>query len=203
MNTGEIVRDGQGHQYKIGPILGRGLWGKTYTVQTEDEVEWALKIPLSPSDLPDGHEKLAQVSRKILVEQGNILSDSHAPQFLAPRLQFTTKEGIPCLLFPKLESNLEQRLQQGCSLREILAIAVQLVEAIDSLPLSLSAHGNLHPRNVFLASRTSVKLSDPITPTLTRHYAALRQARETDTRYMPPEARELEVGSPQQVYVDT
>jgi len=27
MKTGDVVRDGQGHLYQIGPMLGRGLWG--------------------------------------------------------------------------------------------------------------------------------------------------------------------------------
>ena len=43
MNTGEVVRDGQGHSYEIGALLGRGLWGKTYSIRTEDGMEWALK----------------------------------------------------------------------------------------------------------------------------------------------------------------
>ena len=203
MNTGEVIRDGQGHSYEVGPLLGRGLWGKTYSVRTEDGMEWALKVPLSPKDLPTGHEKLAQISRKILMEMGDILSNNKIPQLMTPRLAFTTKEGVPCLLFHKNENNLERRLNQECTMREIISICVQLIEALDALPLTLSAHGNIHPKNVFLTERGSVQLSDPITPTLAKNYKALRAAKKFDNIFAPPEVRKMEIESPQQVYVDT
>ena len=43
MKTGDTVRDDQGRVFQIGQILGRGLWGKTYSVREEHGPEWALR----------------------------------------------------------------------------------------------------------------------------------------------------------------
>ena len=137
------------------------------------------------------------------VRNGSNAHGYQTPQLMTPRKRFTTKEGVPCLLFPKNESTMERRLKLGCSMTELLAICVQLVEALDVLPIALQAHGNLHPRNVFVSSRGVIQLSDPITPTLAKEYQALCKAKSNHNPFMPPEIRQSKIRSPQEVFVDT
>ena len=52
MQTGDTVRDGRGRAFQVGQLLGRGLWGKTYSVREEPSgTEYVLKCPLSPDEL--------------------------------------------------------------------------------------------------------------------------------------------------------
>ena len=51
MKTGDVVQDAQGRAYQVGPLLGRGLWGKSYLVRHGDsEAEFVLKCPLKRDD---------------------------------------------------------------------------------------------------------------------------------------------------------
>ncbi len=203
MNTGEIIRDGNGQNYEIGSLLGRGLWAKSYSARSEDGVEWILKVPFSAKDLPSGKEHLAEISRKIVIEMGELLHKNKSPDLLCPKNHFTTQDGSPCLLYYRNDNTLDRRLSQGIGIQELLAICINVVHALDSLPISLPAHGNLHPRNIFLSERGRVQLADPIIPSLAENYSELYQTRNRKNAHFPPELREQKISSPRQTVVDT
>ncbi|MEC7987560.1 MAG: serine/threonine-protein kinase [Myxococcota bacterium] len=203
MNTGEIIRDGNGQNYEIGSLLGRGLWAKSYSARSEDGLEWILKVPFTPKDLPTGKEHLAEISRKIVIEMGEILHKNKSLDLLSPKNRFTTQDGSPCLLYYRNDNTLARKLAQGIGIQELLAICINVVHALDSLPISLPVHGNLHPRNIFLSERGRVQLADPITPSLAENYAELYQARNRKSAYFPPELREQKISSPRKRVIDT
>ena len=151
MKTGDIVRDDQGRAFQIGQILGRGLWGKTYSVREEHGPEWALKVPLSQDELPANAAHLASACREILLEQARLLSNNRHP-FLPPiDSRITTDQGVPALLMQRQPLNLERRLSSGCRLDELLSLCAQLVVAVRELGSILpGGHGNLTPENVLL-----------------------------------------------------
>ena len=39
MNTDDIIHDGKGKTYRIGPSLGRGLYAKSYLIAGENQKE--------------------------------------------------------------------------------------------------------------------------------------------------------------------
>ena len=153
MNTDEYIRDGKGHSYRVGALLGRGLYAKTYAVRGEDNKEWALKVPLNPSDLPKGSEKLAKISKQILQEQWRELSTTQTDDILLPKHQFTSQDGIYCLLYPRNDRSLYRELQRDCSLQELLAICIQISQILPRLPAELHRGGQkpglrlLHPND--------------------------------------------------------
>ncbi len=188
MKTGDTVRDGQGRSFQIGQILGRGLWGKTYAVREEGGgPEWALKVPLSTAELPEGAAHLAPVCRDILLEQGRLLAQHPLP-FLAPiESSFTTAAGVPVLLLPRQGHNLERKLSSGCSLEELTALCIQVTTALRDLSELLPSHGNLTPANVLIDERGRVRLMDPLTDTARRHVDELRRLSGAQRPYLPPE----------------
>ncbi|MFT5684907.1 MAG: hypothetical protein ACI8RZ_005852 [Myxococcota bacterium] len=193
MKTGDIVRDDQGRAFQIGQILGRGLWGKTYSVREEHGPEWALKVPLSQDDLPAHASHLASVCREILMEQARLLTDNPLPFLLPIDSQITTTDGTPGLLLPRQPLNLERRLSGGYSMDELLNLCQDLAEAVRDLGRLLPGHGNLTPTNVLMTEQGRIMLSDPLTPLAAKHIADLRAAAGTKSRpalaYLPPEVR--------------
>lgn len=193
MKTGDIVRDDQGRAFQIGQILGRGLWGKTYSVREEHGPEWALKVPLSQDDLPEHASHLAPLCQEILLEQARLLTDNRLPFLLPIDSLITTTDGTPGLLMPRQPLNLERRLSGGYSMDELLDLCQDLAEAVRDLGRLLSGHGNLTPTNVLMTEQGRIMLSDPLTPLAAKHIQDLRAAAGSKARpalaYLPPEVR--------------
>ena len=193
MKTGDIVRDDQGRAFQIGQILGRGLWGKTYSVREEHGPEWALKVPLSQAELPSKATHLESVCREILLEQARLLTNNRLPFLPTIDSRITTSTGIPGILMQRLPLNLERRLSGGCTTDELLELCLQLSAAVRDLGSVLPGHGNITPNNVLLTEQGQVIISDPLTPTAQKHLAELRAAAGPRSRsflpYQPPEVR--------------
>ena len=90
MNRNEIIQDGFGNSFRIGNELGQGVWSKVFSARSQDGLEWALRLPLAPTDFPaeNGEQgpqnddsthpdtdstsqtvlRLAQLSRNIIIE---------------------------------------------------------------------------------------------------------------------------------------
>ncbi len=191
MKTGDTVRDRQGRVYQIGPLLGRGLWGKCYAVREDPPpgsergpIERVLKVPLGPDEL-GGRERLVAVCRTILAEQGAFLEANRgrgfvglermvdvAPHDPGPRT-FAVGElpglepqtHVPALVLTKLQTSLDRRIAGGATLDESLRILLLVLQRLAESRPTLHAHGALKHQNVLLDDRGQVVLSDVLTPT--------------------------------------
>ena len=126
MKVGDTLQDSAGITYTLGRVLGRGLWGMTYIAKSTNKTQCVFKLPYAPKDLPYGKERLAQVSRAILIEQGELLSKSPSDIFLQPIDRFTTQSGVPCLRYPVLPSmayQIERGITLGATLETLDQIA--------------------------------------------------------------------------------
>ena len=203
MKAGDIISDEQGLQYELKSLLGKGLWSKTFLAKAPDGVQWVLKIPLSASDFPSGEEAQAQKCRKIALKYGDMLTKIKTQDILCPQEVFVSSGDVPILVFKHHNKNLEQKLRQRLSFQELLGICIRIVDALDALPLPLRAHGNLHPRNIFLMDRDRIVLSDPITPIITEHYDELNQFRRQYDPCFPPEIHNKKQKDPTSTITDT
>ena len=94
MSTSQnFIRDANGATYRIGALLGRGLFARTFTARGEDGVDWIVKIALGPSDFPEDMLHLVKISRAVLDEQWQILSRKSSPHLLAPAANFISEDG--------------------------------------------------------------------------------------------------------------
>ena len=203
MKAGDIISEDHGLQFELKSLLGKGLWSKTFLARAPDGVQWVLKIPLSASDFPSGQESQAQRCRSIAVHYGEMLTKIKTQDILCPQKVFVSTTDIPILVFKHHAKNLEQKLRQRISFQELLGICIRIVDALDALPLPLRAHGNLHPRNIFLMERDRIVLSDPITPVMKEHYEALNQFRRQYDPCFPPEVHNKKANDPAHTIVDT
>ncbi len=191
MKTGDVVRDPNGQAYQVGPLLGRGLWGKSYAVRVGDQGEdLVLKAPLTREDFRGdvpASEELLVACREALVEQGRLLEQARWP-FL-PRLhaRFTTTAGIPVLVTPRYTSTLEKRIQGGVGLAEVLSTLLLALEQVRQLADGPGLHGNLKPSNLLLNDRGDVFLADPVTPAWARVAGRLHAIANEPVPYLPPE----------------
>lgn len=191
MKTGDVVRDAKGREYQVGQLLGRGLWGKSYMVrQEEDGEEYVLKCPLTRDDFRGdvpAPDDLLTGCRNILLEQGRILDEGRWP-FL-PRLhaRFTTADGTPVLLLPKFTTTLEKRIQNGCSLSEVISTLCTVLQHLRLLGEGPGVHGNLRPSNIFLNERGDVFLSDLATRSHKSLVGRLHAIAGEPNRYLAPE----------------
>ncbi len=191
MKTGDVVRDPNGQAYQVGPVLGRGLWGKSYAVRVGDGgEELVLKAPLTRGDFRGevpASEELLDACREALVEQGRLLEQAEVP-FL-PRLhaRFTTTAGIPVLVLPRYAATLDQRLSHGVSLTEVLATLLAALEQVRQLPGNRGLHGNLKPSNILLNERGDIFLADVVTPAWSKVAGRLHAIANSPVPYLPPE----------------
>ena len=191
MKTGDVVRDAKGHVYQVGQLLGRGLWGKSYMVRQEETgEEYVLKCPLSRDDFRGdvpAPDDLITGCRNILLEQGRLLDEGRWP-FL-PRLngRFTTTDGTPVLLLPKYTTTLEKRLQNGCSLSELVHTLCTVLQHLRLLGEGPGVHGNLRPSNILLNDRGDVFLADIATRSYKNLVGRLHAISNEPNRYLAPE----------------
>lgn len=191
MKTGDVVRDPNGQAYQVGPVLGRGLWGKSYAVRVGDGgEELVLKAPLTRQDFRGevpASDELLNACREALVEQGRVLEQAAVP-FL-PRLhaRFTTTAGVPVLVMPRYASTLDQRMSRGVGLAEVLSTLLQALEQVRQLPGGSGLHGNLKPSNILLNERGDVFLADLVTPAWAKFAGRLHAIANEPVPYLPPE----------------
>ena len=188
MQINDFIRDGKGRTYRVGSLLGRGLFAKSYAIRSDDNQEWVLKIPLSPSDFPNGSEDLAKISRQILQEQWQLLSVNPHPNLLVPLEQFISDQGQYCLLYPPNDRNLTRVLQNSRSLQDLLRLVIQIASTLAQLPKIAFPHGNLHLNNIF-QSGDGITFMDPLTPLLQKHFVELQTAWGRNSPFIPPEHR--------------
>ncbi len=183
----DFIRDAQGATYRIGTLLGRGLFAKTYTVRTEDGTDRILKISLGPSDFSDDKQHLVKISRGIMDEQWQMLSRRPSPHVLAPIHNFISEDGRYCLIYPRNDHSIRQYLGQMRSLQELFRWIIRCAQNLSQLPSGLFPHGNLHPNNIFWDGK-NLQFMDPLTPLLRLHHADLLHAKGLSP-YTPPEYR--------------
>lgn len=190
MRTGDVVRDAQGRNYQVGPLLGRGLWGKSYLCrQTENDVEVVIKHPLRREDfrgdvpLPDA---LLRACADAAAEEAKLLG-AERYAFL-PALHAEHGADTPMVIVPRFNTTLERRIHQGCTLAEVLGVVISVMKLLAELGPGFGPHGNLRPTNVLLSDRGEVVLSDLATPAARKALASLRSLGLDPNPYLPPEA---------------
>lgn len=190
MKTGDTVRDPGGRTFQVGQLIGRGLWGKTYTCREEPSgAEWILKAPLGPDAFPSDSEDMARICREIALEQARALAQAAGAGLVRAEARFVTDTGLPLLVMPRMATSLAARMEGGAQLQDVLEALAAVAQQLRGLAGSLRVHGNLRPTNILADGRGGWALSDPLTDTLRRHLPALARARSVALSWLPPEAR--------------
>ncbi|MFT5583280.1 MAG: hypothetical protein ACI9VR_000858 [Cognaticolwellia sp.] len=190
MKTGDLVLDAQGRSYQIGPLLGRGLWGKSYLVRHGDSrAEFVLKCPLGRDDFR-GDVQLTDTLIKACVtactEQGELLGRAEHV-FLPPLQSRASEDGSPLLILPRFTTTLDRRIAQGCSMAEVLSVLIATLDHLKTLEKDLGAHGNLRPSNILLNDRGDVLLMDMATPAARKALGQLHAISPEPHHYLPHE----------------
>lgn len=190
MKTGDVVQDAQGRAYQVGPLLGRGLWGKSYLVRHGDsEAEFVLKCPLERDDFRGEvtpTDTLLNACAEACKEQGSVLGDgSHV--FLPPVQSRQSEDGSPLLITPRFTTTLERRITHGSTLAEIIRVLLSTTDHLLALSGDGRVHGNLRPSNVLLNDRGEVLLTDVATPASRRAHGQLQAISGEPNPYLPPE----------------
>lgn len=190
MKTGDLVLDAQGRSYQIGPLLGRGLWGKSYLVRHGDSrAEFVLKCPLGRDDFR-GDVPLTDTLLRACVsacqEQGELLGRAEHV-FLPPLQSRASEDGSPLLILPRFTTTLDRRIAQGCSMAEVLAVLISTLEHLKTLETDVGAHGNLRPSNILLNDRGEVLLMDMATPAARKALGQLHAISPEPNHYLPHE----------------
>ncbi len=191
MKTGDHVTDGKGRTFQVGQLLGRGLWGKCYLAREDgDGTEWVLKVPLGEDDLPQEPPRLAEICREIAREQGRLLDESGNEALAEVETRFVADDGSPTLVLPRYPETLERRMAELGTMDEVLQSLMGAMNALQVLAKLMPVHGGLKPSNIMIDEDGSVRLMDPVTPTLKRHLTALasRDGYLGDA-YLPPEVQ--------------
>ena len=195
MKTGDVVRDAQGRSYQVGPLLGRGLWGKTYLCrQGDSDAECVVKFPLSRSDFrPDVPvtDALIEACAQACAEQARLLAKgSHVfmPPLNARALTAPGGgEGGPVLVMPRYATSLDRRIAQGATLAEVLTILITVIKHLQELSQRDGCHGALRPTNILLNDRGEVALTDVLTPAAQKVLARLQAIHPEPQRFFAPE----------------
>ena len=188
-SSSERLTDSQGREWIPGAVLGRGIWGRSRLLR-DKAGRWAvLKEPLTEEDFPsDGIDMSprAEACRECAEEQARLLDDAPLP-FL-PRLEATValEGGRTGLILPRYANNLEQAIQAGMPIEDVLAA---VVDVSGKLAAAKRVHGNLRPTNVLLDDDGNVVLSDVATPALRTHRQHLVEIAMAE-EWSPPEAKD-------------
>ena len=190
MSTSQsFIRDANGATYRLGTLLGRGLFANTFTTRSEDGTDWIVKISLGPEDFAENMQHLVKISRGVMDEQWQMLSRRPSPHLLAPANHFISEEGRYCLLYPRHDIGFKQLLGQTRSFPELLRLLARCTQALSHLPSGLCPHGNIHPNNLFWDGQ-NILFMDPLTPLLRLHHADFLKAKGL-TAFTPPEYRNI------------
>ncbi len=181
----DFIRDANGATYRIGTLLGRGLFANTYTARSEDGADIVVKRSLGPQDFPEDSSHLVKLSRAVMDEQWQLLSRRPSDYILAPTHHFISEDGRYCLVYPRNDHSIRQHIGQVRSYQELLRTLVRCVQALKRFPSGLLPHGNIHPNNIFWDGK-NIQFMDPLTPLLRLHHAEFLQAKGA-TVFTPPE----------------
>lgn len=203
MRTGDTVRDGQGNTWVLGPPLGRGLWGRAWTVRRQDDdATFVLKTVLGPEDLPADTPDAAGLlaaSREAVLEQARLLAEAGRPYLPALEARLTV-EDQPAYVIPRLSDTLERRLIEGLPLATVIEVLVAAAQAVGRTDPGAAVHGALRPTNVGFDDAGRLVLTDPLTPAVARNLKRFAAAAPPLVPWYPPEVVE---GSPVGVGTDT
>jgi serine/threonine protein kinase len=211
MRTGDSVRDGQGNAYQVGQVLGRGLWGKSFLARRESNDQlFVLKVPLAPEDLKGeggAPESFFAASRDALMEQARLYEQGQLP--MLPRLEarFTTPDGQPAILLPRLGDSLERRFLAGLPVGALIDILLAVAREVRRIPANgpsgAGVHGGLRPQNILFAERGELLLTDVATPAVRKHVEALSHLLPGGNPWLPPEIVGAATEVPWSASVDT
>lgn len=190
MKTGDVVLDAQGRSYQVGPLLGRGLWGKSYLVRHGDSrAEFVLKCPLSRDDFRGDvplTDTLLGACQNACAEQAMMLGEG-AHVFLPPLQSRQAEDGSPLLILPRFTTTLDRRIAQGCTLNEVLTVLISVCGHLTAMQKDVGLHGNLRPSNILLNDRGDVLLADMATPAAIDALGQLHAISPEPNHYLPPE----------------
>jgi len=159
----------------VGKALGRGTWARSWLVRDESGREVVARVTLGAADLGEDSRDAIEACRRIAQEQEKLLREPEATWL--PRLDGTlvAPDGSPVLLLPRYSASLEQKLDDGTRLAEIVRLLNRVAEVLDHASVKGMGHGNLRPSNIFLDARGDPVLADPLTPTAASGPAAWRR----------------------------
>lgn len=190
MKTGDIVTAGSagvGRPYTLGEVLGRGLWGMTWTARDSVGREYVVKVPLEPGDFPADAavpDALIDACRAAAQETAALYAQGH-PWY--PRLEGTgfTHTGGTALVLARYPQSLKRRIAGAIAMSEAVIL---LQRTLSLLQQAGRRHGDLRPSNVLLTDRGDPILSDPLPHALVPHLHRLSElcGYERD-EYLPPE----------------
>jgi serine/threonine protein kinase len=190
MKTGDVVHDAQGRSYQVGPLLGRGSWGKSYLVRDGDSrAEFVLKCPLGKDDFRGDvpmTDALLDQCASACKEQAQLL-DSGDHAFLPPLQSTELDDGSPLIVLPRFTTTLDRRMAQGCTLAEVISVLLEAAGHLSEWSKLNGPHGNLRPSNLLLNDRGQVLLTDMITPAADQARGQLQALNPEPNGYLPPE----------------
>jgi hypothetical protein len=192
MKTGDAVTDSQGRTWHIGEMLGRGLWGTSWSAKDAAGRDWVLKVPLRSTDLPSDTpmpDGIVKASRDALIEQGDLLRKAEFPFLVRLEEKIQIPEGAtgtqPALVLQKYPSSMKRKLAAGSM---ALSDALGVLRTVARQCEALGVHGNLRPSNVLFNERGDPVLSDVLTPALHPWWPKLESAALDREQWQPPEA---------------
>jgi serine/threonine-protein kinase len=181
-------------RYEIEDVLGVGGTGIVYRAldRTLDDVI-AIKVlrPELVTDDPRAREELKQELR---------LTRRVSHRNIVRTYDFGVSRGMPFLTMEYVEgTSLAAVLARRGALSPdiVLALAKQLMRALDAAHDQDIMHGDLKPANVLLASEGFLKVADFGVATLVRRPGPLTSAGAADDAPMPPRLAGAVVGTPE------
>ncbi len=190
MKSGDVVTagaTGAARNFVLGDVLGRGLWGVSWTARDAAGRDFVVKVPLEEHDVPADAPLPAGVlaaCAAALVETGELYAKGHA---WLPRLEAigTTAAGAPALVMPRYPMSLKRRIAASVPLSEGVVL---LQRVLDVLATAGRLHGDLRPSNVLINDRGEPVLADPLPAAIAAHRARLAEIAGSDRdEYGPPE----------------
>ena len=176
----------KGRSWAIRAQLGRGLWGRTFLVETESGHRAVLKCALEKSDFKTRSVELADACQQAAHEQGRLLSGGSQPYL--PQLfdAIELDSGGVALLLPHLGRSLNDLLATDVTLSEVFQVLCKAAALLTEAKPIL--HGNIRPSNIFIREDDSVVLCDVLTVGVHDARLALIEAHPDRVSLTPPES---------------
>ena len=190
MQSGDILTDDRGASWVLDNVLGRGLWGTTWSIKGEDGTLAVLKVPHGPKAFGDSRERdaLAQACASAALTYADDLEASRFA-FLPKLLGRIDVAGRTGLIMPRYAASLEARLAGGMPFVEVLELVTRVLHRLAHASSAGVVHGNLRPANIFLDDGGNPVLADPLAAELATVRPTLERT-AARASYLPPEAGE-------------
>jgi len=191
MNVGDTLVDSTGTQWVLDSLLGRGTWGRVWSLRGQGGAEATLKLAHTSADF-EGHDDpagMATACHRIAMANLRHMKErtySFLPELLAEMPQADGRVG---LIMPRYLSDLEHWLRGGAPLSEVLDLAVRVLHQLTSSTAGGAVHGNLRPSNILIDEHGQLVLADPVVTEGRGAWSALEAATPGRMPYGPPEAR--------------